>query len=124
MKIGVPKEVLDQECRVAITPAGVYALKSQGHQVYIQKDACLESSITDNDFISAGAIILNKAEDVFDTSELILKVKQPLDFECKYLKTNHILFTFLHLAAEKKLAQDLCKSGSTCIAYETIQLAN
>ena len=124
MKIGVPKEVLDQECRVAITPAGVYALKSQGHQVYIQKDAGLESSITDNDFISAGAVILNKAEDVFDTSELILKVKQPLDFECKYLKPNHILFTFLHLAAEKKLAQDLCKSGATCIAYETIQLAN
>lgn len=124
MKIGIPKEVLDQEYRVAITPAGVHALKSQGHQVFVQENAGLESSITDNDYIAAGATILDKVEDVFDTSELILKVKQPLDFECKYLKPNHVLFTFLHLAAEKKLAQELCKSGATCIAYETIQLPN
>lgn len=124
MKIGVPKEILDQEYRVAITPAGVYALTSQGHEVYIENNAGLESSIVNEDYVKAGATILKSAQDVFNAGELILKVKQPLEAECKYLKSNHILFTFLHLAAEKKLAIDLCKGGATCIAYETIELPN
>lgn len=124
MKIGVPKEILDQEYRVALTPAGVYALKELGHEVFIENNAGIESSITNDDFIQAGAKILPDAKSVFEKGELILKVKQPLDEECKYLKPSHILFTFLHLAAEKKLAKSLCDSGSTCIAYETIELIN
>lgn len=124
MKIGVPKEILDQEYRVALTPAGVYALLNAGHEVYIENNAGLESSISNEDYKAAGAKILNIASDVFDNSELILKVKQPLESECSYLKPSHILFTFLHLAADKKLASLLCKSKATCIAYETIELSN
>lgn len=124
MKIGVPKEILDQEYRVALTPAGVYALVNLGHNVYIESNAGLESSITNEDYAHAGAFILNNAGEVFDASDLILKVKQPLDEECKYLKSSQILFTFLHLAADKRLASNLCKSKATCIAYETIELPN
>lgn len=124
MKIGVPKEILDQECRVALTPAGVDALTSLGHKVYVEKDAGIESGITNEAFKGAGAVIVNSASDVFEEGELILKVKQPLEEEYKYLKMKHILFTFLHLAAEKSLAVNLCKSGATCIAYETIELPN
>ncbi len=122
MKIGVPKEILDQECRVALTPAGVHALVSQGHNVFVENNAGLESSFSNDDYVDAGAKILPKAEDIFDTGDLILKVKQPLDHECKYLRSSQILFTFLHLAADKKLTSDLCKSKATCIAYETIEL--
>ena len=124
MQIGVPKEILDQEYRVALTPAGVYALKETGHEIFVQHNAGIESSITNDDYIHAGAKILPDAKSVFDRAELILKVKQPLEQECKFLKSSHILFTFLHLAAEKKLAKELCNSGSTCIAYETIELSN
>lgn len=124
MKIGVPKEILDQEYRVALTPAGTYALTSCGHKVYIENNAGLQSSISNEDYVSAGATILKTAGEVFNLSDLILKVKQPLEHECKYLNKSQILFTFLHLAADKKLALDLCKSGATCIAYETIELPN
>lgn len=124
MEIGVPKEILDQEYRVALTPAGVYALVSQGHNVYIEHNAGLESSISNEDYISAGAKILNSGCNVFDKTDLILKVKQPLEQECKYLRPGQIIFTFLHLAADRKLADDLCKSKATCIAYETIELSN
>ena len=124
MKIGVPKEILDQEYRVALTPAGVYALKTHGHEVFIENNAGLESSIKNEDFVAAGAKILNTTDDVFSTADLILKVKQPLENECKKLRAKQILFTYLHLAADKKLAQELCKSKATCIAYETIELPN
>ena len=124
MKIGVPKEILDQECRVALTPAGVYALVNQNHDVYIEHNAGLESSISNDDYLSAGAKILKTPEDIFDVSDLILKVKQPLENECILLKPSQILFAFLHLAADKALAISLCKSRSTCIAYETIELSD
>lgn len=124
MKIGVPKEILDQEYRVALTPAGVHALIIQGHTVNIQSSAGLNSGISDNAYIKAGAEILKSLEDIFDASDLILKVKQPLENECNLLRKGQIIFTYLHLAADKKLASGLCKSGATCIAYETIQLEN
>ena len=124
MKIGVPKEILDQEYRIAISPAGVYALKSLGHEIYIENNAGLGSSITNEDFISAGARILNTPEEIFGLCDLILKVKQPLPNECKLLRPSQLLFTYLHLAADKQLAVDLCKSKATCIAYETIELPN
>ena len=124
MKIGVPKEILDQEYRVALTPAGVYALTSLGHKVYVQNNAGVESGINDSDYVHAGAIILKSSIEIFDESELVLKVKQPLEEECKLLESSQILFTFLHLAADKKLALNLCKSKATCIAYETIELSS
>lgn len=124
MKVGIPKEILDQEYRVAVTPAGVYALVNLGHTVYVEDNAGLESSITNDDYVSAGATILKTAREIFDLGDLILKVKQPLENECKYLRSAQILFTFLHLAADKKLAIDLCKSRATAIAYETIELSN
>jgi alanine dehydrogenase len=122
MKIVVPKEILDQEYRVALTPAGVHALVNTGHSVYIENNAGLGSSITNEDYKLAGAQILPTPQDIFSTADLILKVKQPLEQECKYLRQGQILFTYLHLAADKKLAQDLCSSKSTCIAYETIEM--
>lgn len=122
MKIGVPKEILDQEYRVAITPAGVHTFVVNGHEVYIEDNAGVGSSISNEDYISAGAKILKTPQDIFDKSDMVLKVKQPLEQECKYLRQGQILFTYLHLAADKKLAQDLCKSKATCIAYETIEL--
>lgn len=121
MKIGVPKEILDQEYRVALTPAGVDALVTQKHEVFVEENAGLDSGITNEAFQDAGAKILHTPEEIFNKGELILKVKQPLEEECKLLKMHHILFTFLHLAADKKLATNLCKSGATCIAYETIE---
>ena len=124
MKIGVPKEILDQEYRVSLTPAGVYALASHGHTVYVENDAGLGSGITNDDYISAGALILNNMNDIYTTSDMILKVKQPLKEECKLLKHDQILFTYLHLAADKELTLDLCRSKATCIAYETIELPN
>lgn len=124
MKIGVPKEIMDQEYRVALTPAGVYDLVSLGHNVYVENNAGLESGILNEDYTSAGANILSDPKAIFDKADLILKVKQPLDNELKYLKPSQILFTFLHLAADKKLTVELCKTKATCIAYETIELPN
>ena len=124
MKIGVPKEILDQEYRVALTPQGVHALVNLGHKVCIENNAGLESSITNEDYENVGAEILNTAKDVFSVSDMILKVKQPLEEECRLLRKSQILFTFLHLAADKNLAYNLCKSKATCIAYETIELPN
>ena len=122
MKIGVPKEILDQEYRVALTPQGVYALVNLGHKVCIENNAGLESSITNEDYKNVGAEILNTAKDVFNVSDMILKVKQPLEEECRLLRKSQVLFTFLHLAADKNLAYNLCKSKATCIAYEIIEL--
>lgn len=124
MKVGIPKEILDQEYRVAITPSGVNDLVSAGHKVFLEKDAGLGSGFLDENYIQAGATIVNTPQDVFASSQLILKVKQPLAVECNYLTNEHILFTYLHLAADKKLAELLCKSKATCIAYETIEKSN
>jgi alanine dehydrogenase len=123
-KVGVPKEILDNEYRVALTLAGTSALVEAGHRVYVQKSAGVGSGITDEEYQAAGATILPKAEDVFGQSDLILKVKEPQDSEVPLLKKGQLLFTYLHLAAKPKLAVDLAKTGATCIAYETVQLQN
>lgn len=120
-KVGVPKEVLDNEYRVAITLAGTNALVTAGHIVYIEKHAGIGSGISDQDYMKAGGTIVADAETVFNEADLILKVKEPQDSEVLLLKRNHILFTFLHLAAKPKLALALAKTGATCIAYETVQ---
>lgn len=120
-KVGVPKEVLDNEYRVALTVAGVSALVAEGHGVLIERNAGIGSGITDSDYIKAGAKIVPDAASIFETAQLVLKVKEPQDNEVALLRKEQILFTYLHLAAKPKLALALAKTGATCIAYETVQ---
>lgn len=120
-KVGVPKEILDNEYRVALTLAGTSALVADGHSVFIEKNAGVGSGITDDEYKAAGAKILPDAASVYGEADLILKVKEPQTKEVSLLRKNQLLFTYLHLAAHPKLAVDLAKTGSTCIAYETVQ---
>jgi alanine dehydrogenase len=122
MKVGVPKEVKNHEYRVAITPAGVHELARDGHEVYVQQNAGVGSSIPDEDFVAAGASILPSADDVWQTGELILKVKEPVAEEYHRMRKDQVLFTYLHLAASRACTDALLESGITAIAYETVQL--
>jgi alanine dehydrogenase len=122
MKVGVPAEVKNHEYRVAITPAGVLELVRAGHQVYVQAEAGLGSSIPDADFAAAGAEILPTADDVWQAGDLILKVKEPVPEEYHRMRDGQILFTYLHLAASRGCTEALLKAGVTAIAYETVQL--
>ncbi|MDJ0625812.1 MAG: alanine dehydrogenase [Candidatus Caenarcaniphilales bacterium] len=124
MKIGVPKEILDSEYRVGLTPNSSASLVDEGHTVFIEKNAGLGSGYKDEDYKQTGAIVLDTAAEVFGQSEMIIKVKQPLAGDLKLLEKRHILFTYLHLAADRELAESLCKIGLTAYAYETIQLPN
>ena len=121
MKIGVPKEIKNNENRVGLVPGGVRQLVMDGHEVYVEKNAGLGIGIDDEMFINAGAKILDTLEDVFDTAQMIIKVKEPQPREIALLRPHHILYTYLHLAADTELTKGLMDSGSTCIAYETIQ---
>ncbi len=120
MIIGVPKEIKAKEDRVAITPNGVKTLVARGHKVYIEKSAGVGSGFADEEYQKNGAIISNAA-DIYEKSEFIIKVKEPQPCEYKYLRKNQIIFTFLHLAVEKMLTQELLNRKVTSIAYETIQ---
>jgi alanine dehydrogenase len=122
MKVGVPKEVKNNEYRVAITPAGVHELASNGHDVYIEHDAGIGSSIPDADFVTAGAQILPTADDVWLAADLVLKVKEPVAEEYHRMRKDQVLFTYLHLAASRPCTDALLESGITAIAYETVQL--
>lgn len=122
MIIGVPKELKTDEGRVAITPAGVMALKARGHEVIVEKGAGLGSFITDAEYRSVGATVTPQPATIWRKADMILKVKEPLPEEYQYLRPNLILFTYLHLAADKKQTEALLKSGCTAIAYETIEL--
>ena len=122
MKVGVPKEVKNHEYRVAITPSGAHELVRNGHDVYIQQDAGTGSSIPDTDFVAAGAKILPTADDVWQTGDLILKVKEPVAEEYHRMRKDQVLFTYLHLAASRECTDALLGSGITSIAYETVQL--
>ena len=124
MIIGIPKEIKVEEARVAITPAGVNAFKQQGHEVLVEGRAGLGSGILDSDYETQGAKIVDKVDDLFGSSELILKVKEPQREEIAYLRPEHVLFTYLHLAADKELARLLKDAGLTAIAYETVQAAD
>ena len=122
MKVGIPREVKNHEYRVAITPSGVHELVSHDHEVYVEKDAGLGSSIPDEDYVAAGAKILAGAEDVWETGDLILKVKEPVAQEYDRMREGQTLFTYLHLAADKTLTEELAKRRVTGIAYETVEL--
>jgi alanine dehydrogenase len=122
MKVGIPREVKNHEYRVAITPAGVLELVRHGHEVYIQAGAGEGSSITDAEYVAAGATILATADDIWGTGDLILKVKEPIAEEYPRMREGQVLFTYLHLAADRPLTEELAKRKVTAIAYETVEL--
>jgi len=126
MQIGVPKEIKPDEYRVAITPAGVRELTSAGHQVLIEREAGVGSSIPDEDFIATGARILDDPDDIWAESDLILGVKEPIAAEYARLKArpNQVLFTYLHLAASRECTDALVAADNVAIAYETVRLAD
>lgn len=120
MKIGVPKEIKIDEYRVGMTPAAVREAVEHGHEACVETEAGLGAGCTDEDYRAAGARIADSAEDVYRSAELVVKVKEPQPRECALLRPGQVLFTYLHLAADPKLAQLLRESGCTAIAYETI----
>ncbi|USK60546.1 alanine dehydrogenase [Peribacillus asahii] len=122
MRIGIPKEIKNNENRVAITPAGVIALVSAGHEVFIEQDAGLSSSFTNEAYQQAGAVLVEDASSVWASSDMILKVKEPIAAEYQYFRKDLILFTYLHLAADPALTQALKSSGVMAIAYETVSV--
>jgi alanine dehydrogenase len=122
MIIGVPKEIKNNENRVAITPAGVLSFVQAGHKVLIEKEAGVGSGFSDDDYIRAGAQIIERAEDVWAQADMVMKVKEPLPSEYGYFRPGLILFTYLHLAAEPELTRALKESGVIAIAYETVQV--
>ncbi|MDO4632703.1 MAG: alanine dehydrogenase [Eubacteriales bacterium] len=120
MIIGVPKEIKNNENRVGLTPAGVAAFVNAGHKVLVEKTAGESIGYTDEDYVAAGAEMIDGAKDVWDQSEMIVKVKEPIEEEYGFFRKGMILYTYLHLAADKPLTDALLKSGVTSIAYETI----
>ena len=120
MRIGVPKEVKILEHRVGILPAGVRELTNDGHAVFVESNAGIGVGVSDDDYRTAGALVLGTAKEVFETAQLIVKVKEPQQEEYKMLRSDHVLFTYLHLAADPELAQALVQIGITAIAYETV----
>jgi alanine dehydrogenase len=122
MNVGVPAELKNNEFRVAITPAGVHELARAGHAVFIEAGAGAGSSLPDEEFAAAGAVILPTADDVWETAELVLKVKEPVPWEYQRMRPGQVLFTYLHLAASRECTEALLSRNVTAIAYETVQL--
>ena len=120
MKIGVPKEIKPQENRIGLTPESVKDLISHGHEVLVETNGGYEAGFENEQYETAGARVVSNAEDIFNDSEIIVKVKEPLINEVKMIKQDQIIFTYLHLAAAKELTQGLINSKSICIAYETV----
>ncbi len=122
MTIGVPKEIKEQEYRVALLPSGAYQLIKRGHHVVVERGAGIGAGYPDAEYEAAGAKLLDSHAGIFAEADLIIKVKEPLPSELPLLRPGQILFTYLHLAASKPLTEALMKSGATCIAYETIEV--
>ena len=120
MRVGVPKEIKNHEYRVGLTPPSVTELTAAGHEVIVQTGAGMGIDFEDSDYVAAGARIVADAQTVFAESDMIVKVKEPQPQEVAMLEPRHLLFTYLHLAADKPQAEGLIKSGATCIAYETV----
>ena len=120
MIIGVPKEIKLQEHRIGLTPDSTKVLSKKGHKVLIQNNGGLEAGFTNEDYINSGAEIISNAEEIFKSSDLIVKVKEPQLSEVKLIKDEQIIYTYLHLAAAKELTSALLKTNSVCIAYETV----
>ncbi len=121
MKIGVPKEIKNNENRVSLTPAGVYQLVANGHTVHVQTNAGVGSGFSDEDYENSGAVIVPTIEDAYD-AEMVVKVKEPIEPEYGLVRENQILFTYLHFASSLSLTQAMIKSKAVCIAYETVTM--
>ncbi len=124
MRIGVPREIKPLEGRVGLIPAACSELLSAGHQVYIESGAGVQSGYSDQDYLSTGAQIVADAAQLYGRGELIVKVKEPVDAELQHLRGEHVLFSYLHLAANDALMRRLCDIGLTAVAFETVQLAS
>ncbi len=124
MIIGVPKEIKNNENRVAVTPAGVRELVAHGHRVYVQATAGNGSGFSDDEYRKAGAEILPAIEDVYAIAEMIVKVKEPITPEYPLIRKNQVVFTYFHFASDRELTEAMVKSGAVCIAYETVRLPN
>ena len=122
MIIGIPKELKNNEFRVSATPSGVHAYVVAGHQVLVEKNAGVGSAISDADYIAAGAQIIDSADEIWQKADLIQKVKEPIEIEYKRMRKGQILYTYLHLAANKVCTQAIIDSGVTAIAYETVEV--
>ena len=120
MRIGVPKEIKPQENRIGLTPESVKTLVSEGHEVLVENNGGFEAGFENDQYIKSGAKIINRASDIFNDAEIIVKVKEPQKVEVDMIRENQILFTYLHLAAAKELTQGLINSKGVCIAYETV----
>ena len=121
MKIGVPKEIKNNESRVGMTPAGVYELIKNNHTLYVQKDTGFGSGFFDEDYKEVGAIVLDTIEDVYDAAEMIVKVKEPIAEEYPLIRSHHVVFTYFHFASSEPLTKAMLKSEAVCIAYETVE---
>ncbi len=122
MKIGIPKEIKNNENRVGMTPAGVAELSRHGHNVYVQRTAGIQSGFTDEAYIAAGATLLPSIEDVYATADMIVKVKEPIAPEYTLIRKGQLVFTYFHFACERELTDAMIASGGICLAYETVQL--
>ena len=120
MLVGVPKEIKNHEYRVGLTPPSVRELTARGHQVLVQKNAGAEIGLLDEQYVAAGATIVEAAKDIFERADMIVKVKEPQPGECAMLRRDQVLYTYLHLAPDPEQTAALVKSGAVCIAYETI----
>lgn len=124
MRIGLPKEIKNNENRVGLTPSGIVELVKNGHTVFVQTNAGASSGFSDEDYLKAGAEILPTIEKVYDTTEMIVKVKEPIEREYELIKENQVVFTYFHFASSQTLTEAIIKSGAICIAYETVEDAD
>jgi alanine dehydrogenase len=121
MIIGVPKEIKNNENRVALTPAGAQELVRRGHTVYVQKTAGVGSGFSDEEYVGAGAKMLATPQEIFSTAEMIMKVKEPIEAEYNLIRKDQLVFTYFHFASYEPLAHAMIKTGSVCLAYETVE---
>ncbi len=124
MRIGIPKEIKDNENRVGMTPAGVSELVRHGHEVYVQHTAGVNSGFTDEMYVEAGASILPSIEETYGLADMIIKVKEPIGIEYPLVRPGQLVFTYFHFACDRALTEAMLKSGGVCLAYETVQLAD
>ena len=122
MKIGIPKEIKNNENRVGMTPAGVAELVRHGHEVYVQHTAGEGSGFADEEYVKAGATILPTIEETYAIADMIVKVKEPIEPEYKLVKKGQVLFTYFHFACDRPLTDAMIEAGGVCVAYETVQL--
>ncbi|MBP9975765.1 MAG: alanine dehydrogenase, partial [Synergistaceae bacterium] len=120
MRIGCPKEIKNREYRVGLTPASTSTYVKAGHEVFVETGAGLQAGFNDHEYVAAGAKIMDAAEKVWETSDMIVKVKEPLKPEYNLMRDSQIIFTYFHFAANEDLTNACLKSGATCVAYELV----